>query len=162
MGTKAQTSRRFLLQAGGAGAAALLGGSSPSVAMPTADTPQVYSRIGVKPFINLTATLTINGGTLILPEVRAAMDEASRWSVNIDELMEKAGQQLAEWMGAEAAIVTSGAAGALTHATAACVAGGDPEGARSRRRRAGCRLRRRPVAPSRAATGGVARPVRVG
>ncbi len=105
----------------------MLGGSSPSVAMPAADTPQIYSRIGVKPFINLTATLTINGGTLILPEVRAAMDEASRWSVNIDELMEKAGQQLAEWMGAEAAIVTSGAAGALTHATAACVAGGDPE-----------------------------------
>ena len=126
MGTKAKPSRRVVLQAGGTGAATLLSGPS-SVAMPTADSPRVYTRIGVKPFINLTATYTINGGALMLPEVREAMDEASRWSVNIDELMEKAGAQIAEWMGAEAAIVTSGAAGALTHATAACVAGGDPE-----------------------------------
>src|SRR5437867_1025134 len=125
MGTKAKPSRRVLLQAGGAGAAALLGGSS--AAMPAAGSPQIYTSIGVKPFINLTATFTINGGALMLPEVREAMDEASRWSVNLDELMEKAGQRLAEWMGSEAAIITSGAAGALTHATAACVAGADPE-----------------------------------
>src|SRR5882724_4921710 len=130
MGTKAKTSRRTLLQvglqAGGTGAAALLAGASPSAAAP-ADSPQIYTRIGVKPFINLTATYTINGGALMLPEVRAAMDEASHWPVNIDELMEKVGERLAEWMGAEAAIVTSGSAGALTHAAAACVAGGDPE-----------------------------------
>ena len=127
MGTKAKPSRRVVLQAGGTGAAALLGGPALSVAMPSTDSPRVYTRIGVKPFINLTATYTINGGALMLPEVREAMDEASRWPVNIDELMEKAGGQIAEWLGAEAAIVTSGAAGALTHATAACVAGGDPE-----------------------------------
>ena len=127
MATKAKTSRRTLLQTGGAGAAAWLGGSPFAAAATNTGSPQVYTRIGVKPFINLTATLTINGGSLILPEVREAMDEASRWSVNIDELMEKAGAQLAEWMGSEAAIVTSGTAGALTHATAACVAGGDPE-----------------------------------
>jgi D-glucosaminate-6-phosphate ammonia-lyase len=95
--------------------------------MPNSDSPRIYTRLGVKPFINLTATYTINGGALMLPEVREAMDEASRWPVNIDELMEKAGQRLAEWMGAESAIVTSGAAAALTHATAACIAGADPE-----------------------------------
>src|SRR5947207_2996825 len=126
MGTKVKTSRRFLLQAGGTGAAALLTGASRSSAAP-ANSPEIYTRIGVKPFINLTATFTINGGALMLPEVRAAMDEASRWPVNIDELMEKVGERLAEWMGTEAAIVTSGSAAALTHATAACVAGGDPE-----------------------------------
>jgi L-seryl-tRNA(Ser) seleniumtransferase len=89
--------------------------------------PNIYSRIGVRPFINLTATYTINGGTLTLPEVKAAMDEASRLSVNIDELMDKAGQRIAELLGAEGAMVTSGCAGALAHATAACVAGADPE-----------------------------------
>src|SRR6266540_3421221 len=110
MGTKAKPSRRrMVLQAGGTGAAALIGAPL-SVAIPTADSPRIYTRIGVKPFINLTATYTINGGALMLPEVREAMDEASRWPVNIDELMEKAGAQIAEWMGAEAAIVTSGAA----------------------------------------------------
>src|SRR5262249_48898826 len=127
MGTKAKPSRRILLQAGGTCATALLGGPAPSTAAPILESPRIYMRIGVQPFINLTATYTINGGALMLPEVREAMDEASRWSVNIDELMEKAGARIAEWMGAEAAIVTSGAAAALTHATAACVAGGDPE-----------------------------------
>ncbi|HTM48038.1 MAG TPA: aminotransferase class V-fold PLP-dependent enzyme [Bryobacteraceae bacterium] len=127
MGNKVRPSRRALLHAGGAGAAALLGGTPPLAAAPEPDSPRIYSRIGVKPFINLTATYTINGGALMLPEVREAMDEASRWSVNIDELMEKAGARIAEWLGAEAAIVTSGSAAALTHATAACIAGGDPE-----------------------------------
>src|SRR5204862_5925707 len=44
-----------------------------------------------------------------------------------DELMEKSGARIAQWLGAEAAIVSSGSAAALPHATAACVAGGDPE-----------------------------------
>jgi L-seryl-tRNA(Ser) seleniumtransferase len=127
MGLKSKPTRRDLLQAGGTGAAALLASPASGVAATLPDSPQIYTRIGVKPFINLTATFTINGGALMLPEVREAMDAASHWSVNLDELMEKAGARLAEWMGSEAAIVTSGAAGALTHATAACVAGGDPE-----------------------------------
>ena len=38
--------------------------------------PQVYTRIGVRPFINLTGTLTINGGALTLPEVRDASLDA--------------------------------------------------------------------------------------
>ena len=88
---------------------------------------QVYTRIGVRPFINLTGTLTINGGALTLPEVREASHEAADHAVDIDELMEKAGARIAELMGCEAAIVTSGAAAALTHATAACIAGTDPE-----------------------------------
>lgn len=87
----------------------------------------VYTRIGVRPFINMTAALTINGGLLTLPEVKQAMEEASHYSVNIDELMEKVGERLAQLLGGESGIVTAGSAAALTHATAACVAGGDPE-----------------------------------
>jgi L-seryl-tRNA(Ser) seleniumtransferase len=83
--------------------------------------------VGVRPFINLTATYTINGGALTLPSVKRAMDEASRYSVNLDELMEKVGARLADLLGAESAIVTSGCAAALTHATAAALAGADPE-----------------------------------
>lgn len=89
--------------------------------------PTVYTRIGAKPFINLTATYTINGGTLTWPEVKRAMEEASHYPVNLDELMEKVGARLAELLGAEYGIVTSGCAAALVHATAACVAGADPE-----------------------------------
>lgn len=63
----------------------------------------------------------------MLPQVKAAMLAASNHFVNMDELMTGAGQRLAELTGAEWGIVTSGAAGALCHATAACVTGGDPE-----------------------------------
>jgi uncharacterized pyridoxal phosphate-dependent enzyme len=89
--------------------------------------PEVYTRIGVRPFINLTGTLTINGGALTLPEVREASGRAAAHAVDLDELMEKVGARIAELLGSEGAIVTSGAAAALTHATAACVAGADPE-----------------------------------
>ncbi len=93
----------------------------------TSGQESIYTRIGVRPFINMTTSYTINGGTLTFPEVKRAMDEASYHSVNIDELMEKAGERISKLMGAEAAIVSSGCAAALTHATAACVAGADPE-----------------------------------
>ncbi len=61
------------------------------------------------------------------PCVREAMDEASRVFVTMDELMEGVGARLAELTGADAAIVTSGGAGALCVAAATAVTGGDPE-----------------------------------
>jgi L-seryl-tRNA(Ser) seleniumtransferase len=94
---------------------------------PSSRGPHVYTRIGVRPFINLTGTFTINGGALELPEVREACHQAADFAVDIDELMEKAGARIAELVGCEGAIVTSGAAAALSHATAACIAGTDPE-----------------------------------
>jgi L-seryl-tRNA(Ser) seleniumtransferase len=89
--------------------------------------PEVYSSFGVKPFINCTSTYTINGGSAMLPEVIEAMNNAAFYPVNLDELMEGAGKRLAELLQVEAAMVSSGAAGAMTCATLACVAGGDPE-----------------------------------
>jgi L-seryl-tRNA(Ser) seleniumtransferase len=55
------------------------------------------------------------------------MEEASRHYVHLDELMNAVSQRLAEITGAEWGIVTAGCAAALTHATAACIAGADPE-----------------------------------
>ncbi len=89
--------------------------------------PEVYEQFGVKPFINCTSTYTINGGSAMLPEVIEAMNRASYYPVNLDELMAGAGKRLAELLQAEAAMVSSGAAGSMTCATLACVAGGDPE-----------------------------------
>ena len=86
-----------------------------------------YLKIGVRPFINCCGTRTIHSGTLMLPEVKRAMAVASNHFVNMDELMEGVGRRLAELTGAEWGIVTAGAAAALCHATAACVAGADPE-----------------------------------
>ena len=122
---KKSISRRQVFQAGGMAAA--LGLSPSPAAAAKADSPEIYTRIGAQPFINLTATLTINGGALTLPEVKEAMEAASHWPMNLDELMAKVGARIAELLGAESAIVTSGAAAALANATAGVITGGDPE-----------------------------------
>jgi uncharacterized pyridoxal phosphate-dependent enzyme len=85
-----------------------------------------YLALGVRPFINCCSVRTMHGGSLMLPQVRAAVDAASRQFVNLDELMEAAGQRIAELTGAEWGIVTCGSAAAVALASAACVAGNDP------------------------------------
>lgn len=87
----------------------------------------IYERIGVRPVINCRGTFTIISGSQTLPEVKRAMDEASRHYVHLDELMEGVSRRLAEITRAEWGIVTAGCAAALTHSTAACIAGADPE-----------------------------------
>src|SRR5436190_22667795 len=95
--------------------------------MPAAQSnPNPYLALGVRPFINCCSVRTMHGGSLMLPQVRAAMDAASRQFVNLDELMEAAGRRIAELTGAEWGIVTCGSAAAVALGTAACVAGNDP------------------------------------
>lgn len=89
--------------------------------------PDVYRTLGVRPLVNARGTYTILSGSLMLPEVRAAMDAASRHYVHLDELADAVGARLATLTGAEWGLVTVGCSAALTHATAACVAGGDPD-----------------------------------
>jgi D-glucosaminate-6-phosphate ammonia-lyase len=85
-----------------------------------------YIALGVRPFINCASVRTAHSGSLMLPEVRAAIDRASRHFVSLDELMEGAGRRIAELTGAPWGMVTCGSAAALTLATTACVAGNDP------------------------------------
>jgi D-glucosaminate-6-phosphate ammonia-lyase len=85
-----------------------------------------YLALGVRPFINCASVRTAHSGSLMLPEVRAAVAQASRQFVSLDELMEGAMMRIAELTGSECGIVTCGSAAALTLATTACVAGNDP------------------------------------
>src|SRR6266851_9057210 len=87
----------------------------------------IYQSIGVRPLINARGTFTIISGSLMLPEVRAAMDAAAQHHVHLDELMAAIGARLAELTKAEWGMVSSACAAALTQATVACVAGGIPE-----------------------------------
>lgn len=86
----------------------------------------IYSRIGVRPFINARGTWTYLSGSLELPEVRAAKQQAAMHFVDVIELQRAVGKRLAELSGAESGMVTSGAAGAMAAATAGCIAGTDP------------------------------------
>lgn len=117
--------RRELLRAGGAIAAA--GQVSVGTMAAAPSTSSVYASIGVRPLINCKGTFTIVSGSQSLPEVKRAMEEASRNYVHMDELMDAVGKRLAELTQAEWGAVTAGCAAALTHSTAACIAGADPE-----------------------------------
>jgi seryl-tRNA(Sec) selenium transferase len=87
----------------------------------------VYTRLGVRPFINGRGTWTYLSGSLELPGVRQAVEAASRQFVDMFELQRAAGKRLAELSGAESGMVSSGSAGAMASATAACIAGADPK-----------------------------------
>jgi len=131
-------SRRELLRRGGlAGSLLAVPGALRAEAAPAAPAapsgpglrvgPDIYPSIGVRPIVNARGTYTILSGSTMLPEVRAAMDAAARHYVHLDELAEAVGARLAELTKAEWGLVTVGCAAALTHATAACVAGGNPD-----------------------------------
>ncbi|HVQ15578.1 MAG TPA: hypothetical protein VMS40_18380, partial [Vicinamibacterales bacterium] len=75
--------------------------------------PEIYQSIGVEPIINCRGTFTIIGGSVERPEVRAAMDAASKYFVQIDELAAAVGQRLAELTGAEWGMVSAGCAAGL-------------------------------------------------
>src|SRR5450759_3291763 len=85
----------------------------------------VFSRLGVKTVINCRGTWTYLSGSLEFPEVRQAQVEAAQHFVNMLELQRAVGRRLSELTGAESGIITSGSAGAMAAATAACMAGSD-------------------------------------
>lgn len=85
----------------------------------------MYTRLGVRPFINARGTWTYLSGSLELPEVQRAVENASQHFVDMFELQRGVGKRLAELSGAESGMVTSGSAGAMALATAACIGGSD-------------------------------------
>ena len=124
MSSEAKLNRRELFVAG-----SLLGiAPFPAAAKSTAGSPSsIYESIGVRPVINCRGTFTVIGGSLELPEVTAAQQAAAQHFVQLDELADGVGQRLAQLTGAEWGMVSSGCAAGLAHATAACVAGGNPD-----------------------------------
>jgi L-seryl-tRNA(Ser) seleniumtransferase len=86
----------------------------------------IYDTLNVRTIINCTGTFTRLGGTLMAPEVTAAMVEASKHFVSLEELQLAAGKFIAEVTGAEAGYVTSGAQAGLVLSIAACITGLDP------------------------------------
>ncbi len=83
----------------------------------------VYEQLGVRTRINAAANGTSSGGSIMFPEVVAAMQEAGRSYVSIPELLEKAGNRIAELVGVEACYISNGAAAGVVLSVAACMTG---------------------------------------
>jgi uncharacterized pyridoxal phosphate-dependent enzyme len=120
------TRRRFLETAHGL---PLIGGfiaagtaPATAAARPARD---YFRELGVRPFINAAGTYTAMTASLMSPEVLDAIAYASRHYVMLDELHDKVGERIAALVHADAAMVTSGAAAALTLGTAAVLTGAD-------------------------------------
>ena len=84
-----------------------------------------FRELGVRPFINAAGTYTAMTSSLMPAEVMEAIRYASEHYVMLDELHDRVGERIAALVRAEAAMVTSGAASALTLATAAVLTGMD-------------------------------------
>jgi D-glucosaminate-6-phosphate ammonia-lyase len=86
----------------------------------------VYARLGIQRVVNAAGRMTMLGGSALSAEVAEAMAEAGRTYVRLGDLHERAGELIAKHTGAEAAVVTTGAAAGIVLMAAACVAGSDP------------------------------------
>lgn len=86
----------------------------------------IYADLGVRPIINALSTYTRLGGSIMPPEVTAAMADASRHHINLDDLQRVVGKEIAKLTKNEAAYISAGAAAGLVVATAAIITRGDP------------------------------------
>jgi uncharacterized pyridoxal phosphate-dependent enzyme len=91
------------------------------------DALQLYAGLGARPVINALGHMTMLGGSTPSPGVQAAMQLASRYYVDMDQLLEGTGRIIAGLLGCPSALVTPGCAAALYLGTAACMTGKDPE-----------------------------------
>ena len=80
-----------------------------------------YKELGMRPVINAYATVTKYGGSLMPPEVLAAMNAAASGFVDLAALQRAVGARIAELTRNEAAYVTSGAAAGVLLSAAASV-----------------------------------------
>jgi L-seryl-tRNA(Ser) seleniumtransferase len=80
-----------------------------------------YDKLGVTKTINAAGTYTYLTGSTMPPSVQAAVALAAKHPVFLEDLQKAAGEYLARQLRCEAAMVTTGAASAVTLAKAACM-----------------------------------------
>jgi L-seryl-tRNA(Ser) seleniumtransferase len=95
--------------------------ASSTASPPTSsDGEDYYAKLGVPTIINAAGTYTTLTAACMPPEVLAAVQKSALHPVRLHELQRKAGEYIARRLKCEGAVVTSGASGAISLATAAC------------------------------------------
>jgi D-glucosaminate-6-phosphate ammonia-lyase len=85
----------------------------------------IRSRLGLRPIINVSGTMTALGASIVVPEaVRAASEILPEW-VEVNDLHRKASRAIAKATGSEAGFVTASASAGITLALAGCMTGPD-------------------------------------
>ncbi len=128
----AATRRNFFSWTRNALAATGLVGAAPAVAEAANGSDKgedYYAKLGVTKIINAAGTYTALTASIMPPSVQAAVAEAAKHPVRLAELQQKAGEYIARRLKCEAALVSAGAASALTLGTAACMTVGNRQAA---------------------------------
>jgi len=92
----------------------------------TAEGHDYYEKLGVTKIINAAGTYTFLTASIMPLQVQAAVMQAAKNPVRLNELQKAAGEYLAKRLQCEGALVTAGAASALTLGTAACMTVANP------------------------------------
>ncbi len=87
----------------------------------------IWDDLGVRPVLNLGGNRTLLGGNEPPPEVREIMAEMDDYYVDMSELIDAASEKVAELLGVEAALITSGASAALAVGAAGIMTGTDED-----------------------------------
>ncbi len=124
MKRQSDTRRKFLGKSGALLAASAL--PLPAVNAAVAPGVDYYEKLGVTKIINAAGTYTFLTASIMPPSVQAAVALAARHPVRLAELQKASGEYLAKKCQCEAAMVTAGAASALTLGTAACMTLANP------------------------------------
>jgi len=90
-------------------------------------TRNFFNELGLRPLINARGTFTVLTASLMEEEVLEAINYMAQQYVDLRELRDAVGERIAEMLKCEAAMVTAGAASALTLGTAACITGKDAD-----------------------------------
>ena len=85
----------------------------------------IYEKLNITPLINARGNTTSLGGSLMEQEVLQAMCEASKYFIDLSDLLQNAGQYLSKLIGVDAAYISSGSAGGMVLAAAACILNGN-------------------------------------
>jgi len=99
--------------------------AGPAAAAPQAAGEDYYNKLGVAKIINAAGTYTALTASTMPASVQVAVANAARHPVRLAELQQKAGEYIASRLKCEAALVSAGAASALTLGTAACMTVGN-------------------------------------
>ncbi len=87
----------------------------------TTEGEDYYEKLGVPTIINAAGTYTTLTAACMPPVVLAAVQRAALHPVRLHDLQVRSGEYIARRLKCEGAVVTSGASGAITLATAACL-----------------------------------------
>src|SRR5689334_5388466 len=108
--------RRSFFGTAGAG---ILGQVKVAEAAPAGE--DYYEKLGVTKIINAAGTYTALTASIMPPPVQAAVARAAQHPVRLGDLQKAAGEYIAKKLKCEAALVSDGAASALTLGTAGCI-----------------------------------------